>query len=40
MKKKEYVDELVTLVEHYANKLTVKQLRDIIKRHKGGTLNL
>ena len=40
MKKAEYIEQLVVIVKHHANKLTVKQLRDMLKRHKGGTLEL
>ena len=40
MKKADYIDEIVVLVKHHANKLTVKQLKDILERHRGGTLKL
>ena len=37
MKKSDYVEELVKLTRTHANKLTVKQLRELIAKHKWGT---
>ena len=33
MKKVDYIDQLLELTKSYANKLTVKQLRQLITKH-------